>query len=45
MFLSFFIFSLGISLESAVKIVVNFSKYRIPEPTRQADVLSRLFIK
>jgi len=35
----------GISLESAVEIVVNFSKYRIPEPTRQADVLSREYLR
>jgi len=35
----------GISLSSAVKLVSKVSKYRIPEPTRQADIISREFLR
>jgi len=35
----------GISLETAVHIVLHYSKYRIPEPTRQADVISREYLR
>eukprot|EP00088_Acartia_fossae_P037969 TRINITY_DN3921_c0_g2_i1.p1 TRINITY_DN3921_c0_g2~~TRINITY_DN3921_c0_g2_i1.p1 ORF type:complete len:284 (+),score=46.16 TRINITY_DN3921_c0_g2_i1:586-1437(+) len=35
----------GISLETAVKIVLAFSQYRIPEPTRQADIISREYLR
>jgi len=35
----------GLSLDSAVKLVLEFSEYRIPEPTRQADIISREFLR
>ncbi|XP_023326472.1 endonuclease V isoform X2 [Eurytemora carolleeae] len=35
----------GISLDSAVKLTLTLSKYRIPEPTRQADMISREFLR
>jgi len=34
-----------ISLDTAVKIVKHCCLYRIPEPVRQADLLSREFIR
>ena len=34
-----------ISLESAVEIVKKTSKYRVPEPIRRADFISRAFLK
>jgi deoxyinosine 3'endonuclease (endonuclease V) len=35
----------GISLNTALQITLHFSKYRIPEPTRQADVISREYLR
>jgi len=35
----------GISLDSAVKVVLHYSKHRIPEPTRQADIISREYLR
>ena len=35
----------NISLDSAIKIVKAVNKHRIPEPTRQADLLSRDYIR
>ena len=35
----------GLSLETAVKLVNRVSRYRVPEPTRQADILSREFLR
>lgn len=35
----------GVSLESAIKLVLHYSIYRIPEPTRQADVISREYLR
>ncbi|XP_062508092.1 endonuclease V-like isoform X3 [Corticium candelabrum] len=32
-------------LDTAVKLVVACSKYRIPEPVRQADICSREYIR
>jgi deoxyinosine 3'endonuclease (endonuclease V) len=34
-----------LSLDTAVKLVVQCSKYRVPEPVRQADIQSRSFIQ
>jgi deoxyribonuclease V len=34
-----------ISLDSAIHFVQTCSKFRIPEPTRQADILSRRYVK
>ncbi len=33
------------SLETAVKLVLNCSRHRVPEPTRQADIRSREYIR
>ena len=30
-----------LSLETAIRVVLNCCKYRIPEPTRMADIISR----
>jgi endonuclease V len=35
----------GIDLDSAIEIVNNCSFYRIPEPIRHADILSRTYVK
>ena len=35
----------GVSLDSSIKFVTGVSKYRIPEPTRQADIISREFLR
>merc|ERR1712013_845858 len=35
----------GLSLTSAVELVNKVAKYRIPEPTRQADIISREFLR
>ena len=35
----------GASLDSSIKFVTRVSRYRIPEPTRQADILSREFLR
>merc|ERR1711915_14856 len=35
----------GLCLETAVQLVNRVSRYRIPEPTRQADILSREFLR
>jgi len=35
----------GLSIESAVKLVLHYSQYRIPEPTRQADMISREYLR
>lgn len=34
-----------ISLDSAIGIVKYCSKYRVPEPTRQADIRSKVFLQ
>ncbi|CAG8474422.1 7876_t:CDS:2 [Dentiscutata erythropus] len=34
-----------ICLETAIQLVIKCCRYRIPEPTRQADVRSRKFVK
>jgi hypothetical protein len=34
-----------ISLTTAVQVVLACCKYRIPEPLRQADLLSRQFVR
>ena len=34
-----------ISLDSAIRLVQSCSHYRIPEPIRQADLLSRGYIR
>jgi len=34
-----------ISLETAIQLILQCCRYRIPEPTRQADVRSREFIR
>ncbi|CAG8549880.1 10367_t:CDS:2 [Paraglomus occultum] len=34
-----------ISLDTAIRLVLRCCKYRIPEPTRQADICSREFIR
>ena len=35
----------GASLGSSVKFVTGVSRYRVPEPTRQADIVSREFLR
>ena len=35
----------GLSLTSALDLVSKVSKYRVPEPTRQADLISREFLR
>ena len=35
----------GLSLASALELVSKVSKYRVPEPTRQADLMSREFLR
>ena len=35
----------GVSLESSIKFVTRVSRHRIPEPTRQADIVSREFLR
>eukprot|EP01104_Vermistella_antarctica_P008839 TRINITY_DN2250_c0_g1_i2.p1 TRINITY_DN2250_c0_g1~~TRINITY_DN2250_c0_g1_i2.p1 ORF type:complete len:273 (-),score=41.00 TRINITY_DN2250_c0_g1_i2:96-914(-) len=35
----------GISLDSAVVVVNRIAKFRIPEPVRQADLISRQYLK
>merc|ERR1719369_752034 len=35
----------GLSLASALALVSKVSRYRIPEPTRQADIISREFLR
>ena len=35
----------GLSLASALELVSKVSRYRIPEPTRQADMISREFLR
>eukprot|EP00092_Neocalanus_flemingeri_P030001 GFUD01032571.1.p1 GENE.GFUD01032571.1~~GFUD01032571.1.p1 ORF type:complete len:324 (-),score=94.56 GFUD01032571.1:182-1153(-) len=35
----------GLSLASALELVNKVSKYRVPEPTRQADMISREFLR
>ena len=35
----------GASLDSSIKFVIGVSRYRIPEPTRQADIVSREFLR
>jgi len=35
----------GLSLKSAVDLVLRFSDYRVPEPTRQADIISREYLR
>ena len=35
----------GISLDSSISLVTGVSRHRIPEPTRQADILSREFLR
>ena len=34
-----------ISLETSIQIVIKCCRYRVPEPTRQADVRSREYIR
>lgn len=35
----------GLALATAVRLVTRFARHRIPEPTRQADVLSREYLR
>jgi len=35
----------GVSLETGINIVSRLSKHRIPEPTRQADIISREYLR
>jgi len=35
----------NVSLSTAIHVVINMSRYRIPEPIRQADQLSREFLR
>lgn len=35
----------GLSLKTGIKIVNQVSRYRIPEPTRQADIISREYLR
>jgi len=35
----------GVSLETGINIVRRLSKHRIPEPTRQADIISREYLR
>ena len=35
----------GLCLTSAVELVSKVARYRIPEPTRQADIISREFLR
>jgi len=35
----------GLSLKTAVSLVTNMSRHRIPEPIRQADFLSREYLR
>ena len=35
----------GISLASSVQVVKEVSRYRVPEPTRQADIISREYLR
>ena len=35
----------GVSLDSSIRFVTRVSRHRIPEPTRQADILSREFLR
>ena len=35
----------GLSLASALQLVNKVSRYRVPEPTRQADMISREFLR
>ena len=34
-----------VSLETATELVLRCAKYRLPEPVRQADFLSREFLR